>query len=249
MSGYVNDNGNSNTYETLNTYANGIKEIINSSGLFKTKFDDVSKQVDLMNEMTEQFNTAIIPSLKHDIIDIVNETINWEELKTNLSKDIKTKPKGTITELTAKLIPFKFNITKADKLSDDVLTNMNMVFTEIDINDDNIEMSAKKHKKEIMKFNEYRNEFKQDLDEFLSNISNCENIAVKCRNNNVDIMKKNIDILYKIHIQYAYNLIHKNKNNITSINYVNNKGDTIEIPLYKSQHEFITKAINKMLAV
>ena len=89
MSGFVNDDGNSNTYETLNNYVNGIKEIINSSGLFKTKYEDVSKQIDVMNEMVEQFNTAIIPSLKHDIIDIMNESTDWEGLKTNLAKDIK----------------------------------------------------------------------------------------------------------------------------------------------------------------
>lgn len=268
MSGYVNSDGASNTYETLNSYVNGIKEIINSSGLFKTKYDDVAKQVDLMNDMIEQFNTAIIPSLKHDLLDIMNETTNWDELKTNLSKDIKIKQKTSLSELSSKLIPFKFNVSKVDKLSDDILTNMNMVFTEIEINNDNIEMSAKQHKKEIMQFNAYRNEFKQDLDEFLSNISNCENIAVNCRNNNVDIMKKNIDILYKIHVNYAHSLIHNKKNkaniknnnkdvnnttdnnvNTDTINYKDAKGKIIEIPLCKSQHEFITKAIKKMLAI
>lgn len=245
MSGYVNEDGTSNTYSTLKRYITEIRQIINSSGLFKEHFEDVITQVDSINNMTEQFNSAIVSSLKRDIIDIMNKTTDWDDFHKKLSVDIKNKVKP----FNYKFETFKFNIDTADQLDNEVITNMNLIMDDINIDSNNIELSAKKNKKKINMYNEYKNAFEQDMDDFLQNILDCENKAVKCRNENVEKMKKNIDILYKIHAKYAYNLLHKIKNNITSIEYTNDKGKIINIPLCKSQTKFITDAIKMMLEI
>ena len=83
----------------------------------------------------------------------------------------------------------------------------------------------------------------------MSNIKSCENKAVKCRNINVDIMKHNVNELYKIHAVYAYNSLHKNKNNFNTVDYITHTVDKIVLNLCKSQKQFITQSIKQMLEI
>lgn len=244
MSGYVNTDGSSNTYTTLREHSDVVKEIITSSGLFKNRYKQVMSQVNSMNNIAEQFNSAIVSSIKHDIIDIMNQTTNWEKLKQNLQIDIKNKPK----KLTYNFKPFKFDIDTLETIPDDLLVNMNIVISDIHIDENNNAIS-KEDKKNIRLYNEYKNSFIHEMDSFLETIKCCEDKAVSCRNNNVNIMKHNIEELYKIHSVYANNILHKNKNNFNNIVYTNTEGKTIEIPLEKSQNKFIVNAITKMLEI
>ena len=245
MSGYINENGESNTLSTISEYSNVIKEIVNSSGLFRTRYDQVITQLEAINNMTEQFNSAISPSLKHDLIDIMNTTTDWEHLQKKLSVDIKSKQKNTPMNLKH----FDFQTDSVDTLADDLLVNMNKVMSENNIEGERNKAINKKNKKYINQFNEYKNLFIQDLDKFVDNIRACEIKAVNCMNQNVDIIKHNINELYKIHAKYAYNELHKNKNNFKEIEYVSRSGNKINIPMCKSQKQFITEAITSMLSV
>lgn len=245
MSGYVHDNGESNTYSTIAGYSNVIKEIVNSSGLFKNRYEQVVTQLKLINDMAEQFNSAILPSLKHDLVDIMDASTNWEQLQKKLSVDIKTKPRN----IEYNLKPFKLDTEMLEAMSDDLLVNMNMVMSDIDISNEDAKVNMKRNKKHINQFNEYKNLFVHDLDRFVSNIKKCEDMAIGCRNKNVEIMKYNINELYKIHSVYAYNVLHKNKNNFTSIDYITHNGDKVCLQMCKSQKQFIRQSIKQMLGI
>lgn len=245
MSGYVNNDGSSNTYITLKEHSDVVREIINSSGLFKNRYEQVINQVNSMNNIAEQFNSAILSSIKQDMIDIMNQSTNWEKLKQNLQIDIKNKPK----RISYNFKPFDFKIELLDSVSDDLLTNMNMLMSDIHVDENNMNVISKDNKKNIRRYDEYKNLFSHELDLFLNNVKYCEDKAISCRNHNVNIMKHNIDELYKVHSVYANNILHKNKNNFNSITYTNSQGNDIIIPMDKSQNKFITNAIKMMLEI
>ena len=244
MSGYVNEDGTSNTYSSINDYMATIKEIVNSSGLFRNRYNQVAHQVNSINSIVDQFNSAILPSLKHDMLDIFESTVDWDDLHNKLSVDIKSKPKYVQPDLK----PFKFNVEPLEPLQDELLVNMNMTMSEIDMNENNLEMNAKRNKKHITRFNGYKHAFIQEADNFMDSIKECEDKAVECRNRNVNIMKHNINELYKIHARYAYNNLHKLKKNTEQITYKNNEGKDVNIPMCKSQKKFITDALKIMLS-
>lgn len=245
MSGYVNEDGTSNTYTTIKNYVSDIKQIINSSGLFKNNYNRVITQIDSINNTVEQFNSAIVSSLKRDLIDLMNNTTDWDDLHKKLETDIKRNPKT----FDYKFQQFNFNVDKVELITDDIITNMNMLMEEINIDTSNVELSAKKNKKYIHAYNDYKNSFEQDIDNLLQGVLTCEDNAIRCRNKNLEILNNNIKILYKIHARYAYNVLHKVKNNISTIVYTNSDGKKINIQLCKSQNKFIVNAIKSMLEI
>lgn len=245
MSGYVNSDGSSNTYTTIKNYLTEVEEIINSSGLFKNNSKQVINQVNSINNIVDQFNSAIVSSLKRDLIDILNNSVNWSELQQRLTNDIQTKP----SPINYKFETFNFKTDKLNNINDEIITNMSLLISDIEIDKDNVKTSMRKHKKAIRQYNDYKNEFISESNNFINEVKMCENKAIECRNKNLNIMYNNIETLYKIHAIYAYNLLHKRKNLADTIIYKNNKNNNIVIHLDRSQSKFIKNAIIKMLEI
>lgn len=250
MSGIVGENGESSTYLTISKYIDGIKKIINSSGLFINNYDGLCAQFDCINMMIDQYNDATTPSLKKDLYDDFIEKTDWKKLSERLTSDIKNKKQGEIN----KLKPFKFKYPKLETLSMDTINNMNMCLSDVvDLlkNGEKIEVQnlTQKQKKHILQYSEYKNDFEAELDIFKKSIQDYEKRAVQSRTANETILKENIETLYNVHLKYAYYILNKKQPEFTEIAYKDDKGNIKTIPLDKSQNKFIKNAIKIMLDI
>ncbi len=243
MSGIVGGDNLTSTYKSFNEQINNIKQIVNSSGLFISKYEMLINQINCLNEMIEQYNDATTPSLKRDLYDDFIEKTNWKELNERLAKDINNNRLAEIEPFQT----FKFKYPKLSTISADTVNNMNMSIADIDFNTKDNKLTNKQ-KKHINIFNEYRNDFINDLDQFSASIKSYENNAVQARNANETILLNNVEILYNIHLNYAKGL--KNGKNINKeYIYKDDKNNNIIISLEKSQSKFIKQSIKKMLKI
>lgn len=243
MSGIVGGDNLTSTYKNFEEQINGIKQIINSSGLFISHYDMLINQINCLNDMIEQYNDATTPSLKRDLYDDFIEKTDWKKLNERLSKDINNKELTDIEPFQT----FKFKYPKLEPISSDTVNNMSMTITDIDFNTQ-VSKLTQKQKKHINQFNEYRNDFINELNDFTKSIKEYENNAVQARNANETILLNNVEILYNIHLNYAKSLKQGRKLNKEYI-YKDDKNNNIIITFDKSQSKFIKSAIKQMLDI
>lgn len=237
---------NSSTYNTYSDIINNVKYITSSSGLFIKNYDMLYQQMNNLNNMIEQYNDVSTPSIKRDIYDDFNDGTNWDILKEKLLKDIKEKPKNKIEELK----PFRFKYNKLEPVSLEVLNNMNILTSDMNLNQyKEGEKITPKMKKNIRLYYDYKNDLHTDLNQFLDSVKAFENRVIDTRNANMTTLHDNIDILYNIHLHYAYDILHKKKPSVTEVIYNDGKGNNKIIPIEKSQSKFIKNAIKIMLDI
>ena len=249
MSGIIDKNGYSQTYKTMCEYVNDLKDVANSPGYLTNNFKSVSKQIDIINNMVNNMKDVALTSIKQDLIDIMNKSVDWNKYKDDLITFIKDVKHNKLTPKFSRQkfysFKFKYNDTWCP-LNDDELNNMFMIVSDMNENDKNID-------KKINMYEDVKDTFVNELDEFINNLSSWEDNVVECRTNNIPLLIQNINSLYEIHKKYVYEKLKKLPSSferevdgklVDCIMFKN-----VVIPLDKSQPKFIKNAIKIMLNI
>lgn len=247
MASIVDNCGYSQTYKTMNEYINNLKDVVNSPGYLLDNYKSVCKQIDVINNMVDNIKQVAITSIKHDLIDIMEKSTDWDKYKQDLTeflKDAKHKNKSPIFN-KPRFYSFKFKYNdNLELLNNDSIQNIFLTLSDIDENDNKIN-------KKINIYEDNKDVFINELDNFINNIPEWENNVVQCRTNNIPLLMSNINSLYEIHKKYAYEKIKKLPSSFEQdIN-----GQMIDcikikdkiIPLDKSQTRFIKNGIKILL--
>ena len=202
MSSLVDKQGYSQTYITLREYANNLKNIVNSPGYLTTNYKMVCKQIDTINDMVENVKQVALTSIKRDLIDIMNKSIDWAQYKQNLTdflKSVKHSKKAPILN-RPKFYSFKFQYNDTlEPLSNELIQNM--FLTASDINE---EATKEKTNKLIATYEDNKDTFIDELNEFINSVPTWEANVVECRTNNIPVLMSNVNSLYEVHKKYAY---------------------------------------------
>ena len=215
MSSLVDKQGYSQTYITLREYANNLKNIVNSPGYLTSNYKMVCKQIDTINDMVENVKQVALTSIKRDLIDIMNKSIDWAQYKQNLTdflKSVKHSKKAPMFN-HPKFYSFKFQYKDTlAPLSNELIQNM--FLTASDIND---EANGLRHEptgecfrlkektnKLIATYEDNKDTFIDELNEFVDSIPIWEANIVECRTNNIPVLMFNVNSLYEVHKKYAY---------------------------------------------
>ena len=248
MTGIINKDGFSQNYNTMKEYVNTLKDISNSPGYLVKNFSNICEQINSVNNMMNNLKSVGLCSIKEDLLEVLNNSTDWKFYKNQLLQFLKQarKEKTIIKFPKQNLEEFNFEYDNSiiPELSSDEINNMFLISSEIQENDKNIG-------KKIRAYNDNKNFFEKDLDEFLESIPEWENSLVNLRQRNIPILTKNIEILYEIHKKYVYEIVKK----IPSSFEKEIDGKTLDcikyknkiIPLDNSQSKFIKNAIKIML--
>lgn len=253
MSGIIDKSGYSQTYKTLQEYTNNLKDVVNSPGYLTNNYKMICKQINVINDMVDNIKQVAITSIKHDLIDIMNKSTDWNKYKQDLTEFLKdAKHNKTPIFNRPRFYSFKFkyndNITP---LNNDLIQNMYLTLS--DINENNNNDNKNKINKKIDTYDDDKDMFINELDSFIDNIPTWENNVVECRTNNIPILMSNINSLYEIHKKYAYEKIKKLPSSFEQevngliIDCVKVKNKII--PLDRSQTKFIKSGIKILLEV
>lgn len=245
MDDNVEYNTSSPTYKSVKDYMNMIKQIASSSGLLLKRYNMMKGQIENINSIVKQVKDAAIPSIKHDLVNIMNNTTDWNYYRNRLITEIKSKAKNNNMKYK-QLQQFDFNYEDAYiPLNDVNASKMNAIVTSINsdrkLND--------KNKHDIKEYNKCKNVLFEEMDTTLQSLKMFENNVVNCRTKNIPILNHNIEVLYNIHYNYVNDIINKKITPRHKYVEYNNGNDIIQIPLKKSQHEFIVDGIKQMLNI
>ena len=247
MSGIVDNKGFSQNYNTLCEYANNLKDVANSPGYLVKNYNTVCKQIDTINNMVNNLKQAAISSIKQDLIDIMNNSVDWNRYKDELITFLKNTRTTTPSFTKPRLQSFNFDYNDCwEALDDELLQNMFLIASDISEHDKNID-------KKINTYEDNKDVFVSNLDIFTNNIPTWENAVVNCRTNNIPILMANIDTLYNIHKKYIYEQYKKLPSSFEQ----DIDGKVLDcivikkklIPLDKSQTKFIKNAIKTLLDI
>lgn len=254
MSSLIDKQGRSQTYITLQEYATNLKNIANSPGYLTNNYKMVCKQIDTINDMVDNVKQVAITSIKHDLVDIMNKSIDWNKYKQDLTdflKSVRHSKKAPIFN-RPKFYSFKFHYNdNLEPLTNELIQNM--FLTAADINEDTNRLPNDEINKKITAYEDNKDTFINELDEFINNVSTWENNVVDCRTNNIPVLMSNINALYEIHKKYAYEQFKKLPSSFEQdidgrvIDCIKIKDKVI--PLDKSQPKFIKNAIKTMLDI
>lgn len=199
-----------------------ILEIINNAGLFKTNYQQlISNIIPSVNQQIKSYVKNGKKSILIDIADVLIDSIDWQFQQDRLIQRLKANQYLNISTWQ----PIQKPIASINQFDDDVFTNM--------IINCNVE--------NVKEFQKYRKLAKSQLDDLINDIETFEHDLCEYRSETVKIMSSNLEILFNYHFNYVLDMYNKHKT--TDIIIIDNK----EIRMKKSQKEFITSAIKKLL--
>lgn len=204
-----------------------IHEILSDASKFKTFYNDlVNNIIDSMNNQCRSYERNSKKSIKVDVYDNVMENIDWESLQNNLANDLKSgkKPSSEILEWVDIGDVDEFHIEQYD-IDPIVIMYSNYA-----------EDTVKEYAKYMDEALENLDEMKNYVEEFEQNLCNYRSNAVKT------ILEKNVPLLYNIHFKYVNDLMRKKKDIVGKVNL-----NGVEIELKRSQKEFISSSLKKMI--
>ena len=273
MSSLVDKQGHSQTYITLQEYANNLKNIVNSPGYLTSNYKMVCKQIDTINDMVENVKQVALTSIKRDLIDIMNKSIDWAQYKQNLTdflKSVKHSKKAPMLN-RPKFYSFKFQYNDTlEPLSNELIQNMFLTASDINEEANGLQYSQgycsnrpldeatkattkEKTNKLIATYEDNKDTFIDELNEFVNSVSTWEANIVECRTNNIPVLMSNVNSLYEVHKKYAYEQFKGLPSSFEQdidghiIDCIKVKGKVI--PLDKSQPRFIKNGIKILLDI
>ena len=205
-----------------------VYEIITNAGTFKKYYNElVNNVIDSINSQCRSYERNSKKSIKMDIYDNVVESIDWSNLQKVLADELKSGKKPVDNET--------FEWSDIGDLSEyhielydvDPIINMYSNYGED---------SIKEYAKYMDEAVENLNELKDYIEDFEQDLCNFRSRAVKT------ILEKNVPTLYNIHYRYVNDLLHKKKVIADKV-----KLGGVDITLKKSQKEFITSTLKKMI--
>lgn len=237
---YKNDTVQSATMISLQNYANIVKSICKSSGLFKNRYKQAETQLVNMNRIMEQIKNTAIPSIKNDLYNITLKNINWKNYNDRLKSELSNKiPQDNVFYLRE--LSFD-NDEDVPQISTDYINNMNLAIFNLGITENTkAEELTLKQKKKINNYIEIRDDLFNEIDSNLDDFREYEKNITDCRAKNIPILKDNINILYNAHLKYVYNKVNK------KLEHVRVYYGQQEILLQDSQKEFIMNSLKIIL--
>lgn len=231
---FVEDQSFSPMKNSIIDQSSRIYEIVSDASKFKKYYNElVNNIIDSMNNQCASYERNSKKSIKIDIYDNVIESINWDGLQKQLVDDLKRNRSVRDIDLTWHDIG-NTNSFSIEKYDIDPIINMYSNYGE-----ESVKEYAKYMKEAINNLNEIRTY----IDEFEQGLCNYRSNAVRI------ILEKNIPILYEIHYKYVKDIMKgKKKKNVTSGDEsANIMLNGINIELKRSQKEFFTTSLKKLI--
>ena len=247
MSGIVDLQGFSQSYRAMQDYVSTLRDVSNSPGYLLENYASVCKQVSSVNDMIGVMRKTAMTSIKKDLLDIMEKSVDWDKYRDDLMEFVKTvrQDKHAMRFPSSKLYPFKFNDTLSlEELDGDLLQNMYLSIADTDENDGKMD-------KKIDQYDDNKDLFNEQLTAFLDQIPAWEQSVVDIRTKNIPILMNNINSLYHIHAKFVYERLRKLPSSFKQmIDGKECEGIMFKhtfIPLEKSQQKFIKNAVRAMI--
>lgn len=209
--------------EAVESQKSQILEIINNANTFKENYSYLMKNIiEPMNVKLNQYCKDAKKSIIIDAVEMVLDSIDWNEQQHNLTSLLKSKSPN-ITPHPWRKIP---KITgKIEGIDEDVFVNMLM----------NCSVEN------VKEFQKYRKLARAQINELPDNITMFENELCTIREQLVNIIRGNVQTLFDYHFNYVNDMFHKRSTGRSII--INGK----DIELKKSQKDFIVSAMKKIM--
>lgn len=224
------DPNNSNMKNYLIDQSARITEIITHAGKFKENYEVlVGNIISSMNDSLKRYVKSARKSILCDVYDSTVEKIDWNAFRARFNNDVSNKTSMKASEL--KPIGSDLKQYTIEEYDTEILGNMIM--------------NLEENQKSMKKFTKFQNEAVDALSDLNTNLDAFESGLCAWRTKNIQIMNENIENLYKLHVNYAKNVLN-NKNYIPEDIIVNNEKI---IKMEKSQSVFIKNASKVLLGL